>query len=201
MDPKNSIRKRVWTDEHTNLIHTLLDRGEIDPENTGKRHLQRIFDSYPVFATFQEGNRYRIFRSHLQQIISERIIQSTKNGKRRKGEFPCVTITFKTLNIVISHHFFRFIRRKCNRHRRKKSTNWRQNDSFVHKRRRQRYRSWLRGRRRRRRRRTRGSRRKPGIPRRCRRSKITTCIRNTSRKYYGWTNDSKEDHVQIICEG
>ena len=87
MEQKLGNRKRVWTDEHTNLIHTLLERGEIDPENTGKRHLQRVFDSYPLFNGFQEGNKYRIFRSHLNSITSQRILQSTKNGKRRKGEF------------------------------------------------------------------------------------------------------------------
>ena len=87
MDSSLILRKKIWQPEHERLLHELLNRGEINPEKVGKRHLQRLFDTYPLLSDFAEGNKYRVFRNHLLQIISDRIIQHTKDGKRRKGKF------------------------------------------------------------------------------------------------------------------
>ena len=78
--------KCYFTKDHKHLLHVLFNRGEIDPESTSKKALQNIFNKYPAFADFQDGNRYRAFRSHLNKVISERAIAHAKAGKRRTGK-------------------------------------------------------------------------------------------------------------------
>ena len=78
--------KCYFTKDHKHLLHLLLDHGEIDRENTSKKALQNIFTKYPAFADFQDGNKYRAFRVHLNKIISERAIAHAKAGKRRTGK-------------------------------------------------------------------------------------------------------------------
>ena len=78
--------KKYWSPEHTQLLHTLIEKGDIDPESYGKKNLVPIFENNPLFFEYKSGNKYITFRKHLREVISDRIINDTKNGKRRKGE-------------------------------------------------------------------------------------------------------------------
>ena len=78
-------KPNYWTPDHNKLLHTLIERGEIDPDQIQKRNLQTIFNSHPIFADFAEGPKYIAFRKHLKDVICDRILNDTKSGKRRKG--------------------------------------------------------------------------------------------------------------------
>ena len=77
--------KRTWTATHALYLKKLFAEGAANPSDTGPSYMRTVFNAHDLFR--ENIPKERNFFNHYRKIANEFILNKTRSGARRGGEY------------------------------------------------------------------------------------------------------------------
>ena len=79
--------KRTWTATHALFLKKLFSEGTANPSDTGPAYMRSVFNDHDIFR--ENIPKERNFFNNYRKVANEYILDQTRSGARRGGEYRC----------------------------------------------------------------------------------------------------------------